>query len=407
MAGPQNQWYKQENLQSATDEYGHPININQITVTGTVNPNQVGTYPLTYSYTDGRGNTYTKTTEVDVVPSQATIVTKDETIIAGPQSHWSTQDTLTKATDENGQPISAIQVSVAGQVQPSTVGTYTITYSYTDGQGNVVTQPATVTVVASQAKIQSQDSTLVAGPKTKWSPEDNFVATQDENGQSISYGNHIGVHGGVNTGKPNIYSVTYSYHDSAGNIVSSTANVTVIASQGEITAKNSTVVAGPNTKWTPGDNFTGATDENGQPVDLSKVTVSGNVDTQTPGSYPVTYTYTDGSGNVFTQTVTITVAANVAPASNANQDSSTGMTTNSASQLVNQDLRRNLIGGTSNQGYEAGSQVNATSQTTSVLPQTGRHQAKSTSQKALEIGLISATFGLILLMKRNKKNGID
>nr|WP_256470367.1 bacterial Ig-like domain-containing protein [Fructobacillus americanaquae] len=167
------------------------------------------------------------------------------------------------------------------------------------------------------------------------------------------------------------------------------------------------MVAGPNTKWTPGDNFTGATDENGQPVDLSKVTVSGNVDTQTPGSYPVTYTYTDGSGNVFTQTVTITVAANVAPASNANQDSSTGMTTNSASQLVNQDLRRNLIGGTSNQGYEAGSQVNATSQTTSVLPQTGRHQAKSTSQKALEIGLISATFGLILLMKRNKKNGID
>ncbi|WP_338352201.1 bacterial Ig-like domain-containing protein, partial [Fructobacillus tropaeoli] len=309
VAGPQTQWYKQQNLKSATDENGHPVNINQITVSGTVNPHQAGTYPLTYSYTDDQGNTYTQPTEVIVAASQAGIQTKDETIVAGPQSRWSSYDNMVKATDEDGNPLSENQVTVTGQADPSKVGTYTITYSYTDGQGNSITQPATVKVVQTQASISATDSTLIAGPNTKWNPASNFAGAKDENGQSVSYGSQISTNSGVDTEKPNTYLVIYSYQDAAGNTVSSTAKITVLASQGGVAAKDSTLIAGPNTKWTAADNFTSATDENGQPVDLSKVTVDGKVDPTTPGTYPVTYSYTDVQGNPYSKKVTVAVLA--------------------------------------------------------------------------------------------------
>ncbi|WP_338347001.1 bacterial Ig-like domain-containing protein, partial [Fructobacillus tropaeoli] len=309
VAGPQTQWYKQDNLKSATDENGHPVNINQITVMGTVNPHQAGTYPLTYSYTDDQGNTYTQPMEVIVAASQAAITTSNETIVSGPQSRWSSYDNMVKAVDENGNPLSDNQVTVTGQANPSKVGTYTITYSYTDGQGNPITQPATVTVVQSQASISTTDSTLIAGPNTKWNPANNFAGAKDENGQSVSYGSQISTNSGVDTEKPNTYLVIYSYQDAAGNTVSSTAKITVVASQGGVAAKDSTLIAGPNTQWTAADNFSGATDEDGKPVDLSKVTVDGKVDPTTPGTYPVTYSYTDAQGNPYSKKITVTVVA--------------------------------------------------------------------------------------------------
>ncbi|CAK1249310.1 Uncharacterized conserved protein RhaS [Fructobacillus cardui] len=203
--------------------------------------------------------------------------------------------------DEYGNSIDTSQATASGSVNPQKPGTYSVTYSYTDGQGNSITQPATVKVVQTQASISTTDSTLIAGPNTKWNPASNFAAAKDKDGNPVSYSSQISTNSGVDTEKLNTYLVTYSYQDEAGNTVSSTAKITVVASQGGVAAKDSTLIAGPNTKWTAADNFTSATDENGNPVDLSKVTVDGSVDTTKPGSYPITYTYTDGEEHSFSE----------------------------------------------------------------------------------------------------------
>ena len=62
-----------------------------------------------------------------------------------------------------------------------------------------------------------------------------------------------------------------------------------ILSKAIITAHNSTIYAGDN--WNPIDNFDSALDHEGNPLDFSKITVTGTVNTSQPGVYPIVYRY--------------------------------------------------------------------------------------------------------------------
>ncbi|EAH0458381.1 DUF5011 domain-containing protein, partial [Listeria monocytogenes] len=52
---------------------------------------------------------------------------------------------------------------------------------------------------------------------------------------------------------------------------------------------DSTIYAGD--KWSPKDNFDQAKDKQGNAVPFADVTVTGSVDTKTPGTYEVSYVY--------------------------------------------------------------------------------------------------------------------
>ncbi|WP_338352265.1 bacterial Ig-like domain-containing protein, partial [Fructobacillus tropaeoli] len=419
IAGPDTKWTPADNFSGATDENGQPVDLSKVTVDGTVDTTKPGSYPITYTYTDGEGNTHSQKVTVTVNPSKGSLTAKDSTLIAGPDTKWTPADNFSGATDENGQPVDLSKVTVDGKVDPTTPGTYPVTYSYTDAQGNKQSQTATITVVASKDSITIKGGNLIAGPSTKWTPADSFSGATDANGQPIDL-TKITVTGHVDTTKPGTYPVTYSYTDETGNHYSKTVTITVTQSKGGITTKDSHITVAPNTNWSPADGFSGATDENGQPVGFSKIKVTGQVDTTKPGTYPVTYSYTDGSGNIYTQTVTVTVTSGNDTTSNTNQGSKTtpsssGQSTTQGSektpsnsgQSTTQKSETSSTIATPSQVNTSDSLVNATPKTTSVLPQTGKHQTRSMDLEALEIGMISATFGLILLMKRNKKNGID
>ena len=62
-----------------------------------------------------------------------------------------------------------------------------------------------------------------------------------------------------------------------------------ILSKATITAHNSTIYVGDN--WKPIDNFDSALDHDGNPLDFSKITVAGTVDTGRPGVYSIVYSY--------------------------------------------------------------------------------------------------------------------
>ncbi|KMK53844.1 Pesticidal crystal protein cry22Aa [Fructobacillus sp. EFB-N1] len=397
-------WKPADNVTAAKDEYGNPVDISKISVSGDVDTSKLGVYPVTYSYTDGQGKSFNVVANVTVEDNQTQLQAKNSTLIAGLKTTWQPSDNLQTGIDADGKPLSIDQVQVSGSVNPQKPGTYQVTYSYTDQQRHYHSTPATITVLASQGSINAADSTIVAGPTAQWSAKDNFLTATDEHGNSVDF-SQVQTSGTVDAKTPGVYPITYTYTDSQGTPFTKTINVTVVASKGGVAAKDTTLIAGPNTKWTPADNFSGATDATGQPVDFSKVTVTGNVDTTKPGTYPITYSYTDGSGNVYTQKVTVTVSGDDTSTSNTNQGS--GTTTSSNRHVTNQDSGTNTANVVPSQVNVSDYLVNATPKTPSVLPQTGKHQTRSNNLEALAIGMISATFGLILLMKRNKKNGID
>ncbi|MFN6738406.1 bacterial Ig-like domain-containing protein, partial [Enterococcus gallinarum] len=67
----------------------------------------------------------------------------------------------------------------------------------------------------------------------------------------------------------------------------SVATITVVSDQATVVAKDSTLYVGDS--WQAEDNFVSATDKDGKAVSIANVTVTGTVDTTTPGKYEVSY----------------------------------------------------------------------------------------------------------------------
>ncbi|WP_409541096.1 bacterial Ig-like domain-containing protein, partial [Enterococcus gallinarum] len=88
--------------------------------------------------------------------------------------------------------------------------------------------------------------------------------------------------GDVDTSKAGSYQVTYKN----GN-AESVATITVVSDQATVVAKDSTLYVGDS--WQAEDNFVSATDKDGKAVSIADVTVTGTVDTTTPGKYEVSY----------------------------------------------------------------------------------------------------------------------
>ncbi|WP_225435920.1 bacterial Ig-like domain-containing protein, partial [Lacticaseibacillus paracasei] len=302
-------------LATAKDQTDGDISKN-ITITdkGGFKPddtNAAGTYTIAYAVTNSSGNTSTATSTITVKADQTSTKAKDSTLVAGPDTKWNAADNFVSATDADGNGIDFKSVNVSGSVDPTKPGDYEVTYSYTDAGGNQVSAKATITVVSTKASIKAKDSTLVAGPDTKWNAADNFVSATDADGNGID-AKSVNVSGSVDPTKPGDYEVTYSYTDAGGNQVSAKATITVVSTKASIKAKDSTLVAGPDTKWNAVDNFVSATGADGTGIDFKSVNVSGSVDPTKPGDYEVTYSYTDAGGNQVSAKATITVVSSKA-----------------------------------------------------------------------------------------------
>src|SRR3989449_1741368 len=122
---------------------------SSIVVTGSVDASTVGDYTVSYSVTDGHGNTATASRLVHVVDTTApaiTLVGGTETV----ECHGSFSDLGATAADLcAGDLTSAIQVT--GSVNPNAVGVYTLSYSVSDASGNTATATRTVHVVDTTA----------------------------------------------------------------------------------------------------------------------------------------------------------------------------------------------------------------------------------------------------------------
>lgn len=204
-----------------------------------------------------------------------------------------------------------VVVTPVSTVNTAVVGTYTVTYTATDNAGNTSTEIRTVNVipdtVAPVITLNGSSSLDII----KNSSYTDAGATAVDNLDGVVA---VTSSGSVDTSVLGSYTITYSAVDAAGNtstpmtrtvnvIVDAVAPVIAITGASTITLfKGQTYVDAGAT----------ATDN----VDASvSVVVAGSVDTNTVGSYTITYSAVDSSGNLaspVTRTVNV-LADTIAP----------------------------------------------------------------------------------------------
>ncbi|MFA5764246.1 MAG: DUF5011 domain-containing protein, partial [archaeon] len=134
---------------TAMDNFDGDITAN-ISVLNFVNNMSVGTYSVIYSVSDAAGNTASSTRTVNVVAIADTIAPTITINGANPASvtvNHAYTDAGATATDNIDGDITA-NINVTSNVNTAVIGSYSVTYSVTDGAGNSTSTSRTVNVVS-------------------------------------------------------------------------------------------------------------------------------------------------------------------------------------------------------------------------------------------------------------------
>lgn len=123
---------------------------SSISVSGSVNPNVVGSYSLTYTVSDG-SHTTTATRTVNVVDTTPPVITLNGANPMTVECHTSFTDPGATASDDCA---GSFPATASGSVNVNVPGTYTITYNASDPSGNpAVSVTRTVVVVDTTAPV--------------------------------------------------------------------------------------------------------------------------------------------------------------------------------------------------------------------------------------------------------------
>jgi len=205
--------------------------------------------------------------------------------------------TTTDDKDDN------VSIDITGNVDVNTVGTYTITYTAKDKAGNESTVTRTIHVVlppdvTAPTLTLNGESTITLHQGTNYT-ELGATATDDKDANVT-----VNITGNVDVNTVGTYIITYTAIDSAGNSTSKERTVKIIDVTPPVITLNgeAKLTLEQNAVYTElGATAVDAVDGN------VTVTITGNVDTSTVGSYTVTYTAQDNSSNESNVTRTITI----------------------------------------------------------------------------------------------------
>ena len=291
---------------TASDNYDGDIS-SQIVVVNNVDVNTLGSYTVTYSVSDSSSNAASIVTRtVNVVDQTAPTITilgdNPATIEAG--STYT--DAGATATDNYNNDVTS-SITASSTVDSNTIGSYTVTYTVSDASGNQATAVRTVIVEDSTpptiALIGSNPVTVEAGSTYT---DAGATATDAYDGDLTS---SITTTSDVDVNTVGTYTVTYAVSDSSANSATASRTVNVV----DTTAPVITIIGANPVDVDLGATYSdaGATATDVHDGDLtSSITVSSNVDTNTAGTYTVTYTVSDAAGNQATETRTVNVIDN-------------------------------------------------------------------------------------------------
>jgi hypothetical protein len=214
----------------------------------------------------------------------------------------------------------AITVSSSGTVDTTTVGSYQITYVATDASGNIATAFRTVNVVDTTAPVVTVTGSATVTHEFNEPYTDAGATARDASGADDNT-LPVVTTSTVDVAVVGTYTVTYTATDASGNVGTATRTVNVVDTTAPVvtvTGSATVTVEAGETYNDPGATARDASgaDNNTLPVVASGPAYNpnyGTVDTDEVGTFVVTYTATDASGNVGTATRTVNVVDTTAP----------------------------------------------------------------------------------------------
>lgn len=293
------------------------VGAGAVQISGTVNTNTIGAYTVTYNVSDNAGNlacTLTRTVNVvaapDNTPPTVTLVGADTIFVdlcgyyneLGATATDNVDGNITANVTNNGN-----LVPFGTLLTPGTAGTYTITYSVTDGAGNTGTIDRTVIIQDGGPTI-----TIAGGNSVTLEVCDPFtipVATAFDNCDGFV---SVTTSGTVNTQASGTYLVVYTATDGNSNTTSDTLTVVVNPDQ----TPPVVTLTGSSTVYvylgeTYNDQLPTATDCSGILSNTSNASSVVNVTAR--GTYTITYTVTDSNNLSTTVTRTVIVGSEPDP----------------------------------------------------------------------------------------------
>jgi len=278
-----------------------------------INSSALGTYTITYDVTDSSGNAAaTVTRTVKVVDTTLPVITVMGTNPIDISFGNAYTDAGATALDNYDGNITA-SITAINPVNTSALGTYTITYNVNDSSGNAAAQiTRTVNVVDTAIPIITMlgTSPITVALGSVYT-DAGATALDDVDGDITA---SIITASNVDTNTIGNYSVTYNVTDSSGNPA---AKVTRIVEVLDLTPPVITLLGSDPVTAEAGMPYVdaGATALDNVDGDITaSIIIVNPVDTNTLGTYTITYDVSDSTGNDATPvTRTVNVVDTTAP----------------------------------------------------------------------------------------------
>lgn len=209
----------------------------------------------------------------------------------------------------------SVTVTTSGTVNTNISGTYTINYSASDASGN--TSTATRTVIVGPAPDTTPPVITLNGSSViniiVGSTYNDAGATALDNVDGVVAVNSTGT---VNTNVIGVYTITYTAVDAAGNSSSRNRTINVTATPLDTVPPVISINGASSINLEVGTNYVEAGATATDNVDgIIPVVITGTVNINVVGTYMVTYTAIDSSGNstIVTRVVNIIASVTQAP----------------------------------------------------------------------------------------------
>ena len=292
---------------TATDNYDPSVNV---VVTHDINKDVVGNYTITFTATDANGNVQTATKAFTVVDTTKPVITIDNNNVYSMEVHGTKPTFNATATDNYD---SNVTVVVTDNINVDVVGTYTVTFTATDANGNVQTATKEFSVVDTTKPVISIDVNNVYEMEVHGTIP-TFAATATDNYDATV---NVVITHDINKDVTGTYTVTFTATDAHNNKQVETKSFEVKDTiKPEITLDVNNVYSMEVHGTKPTFNAT-ATDNYDANV---TVVVTDDIDVDVVGTYTVTFTATDAHNNTETVTKPFTVVDTTKPVITLNGD---------------------------------------------------------------------------------------
>lgn len=295
-----------------------------VVTTNNVDTATLGVYSYTYSVTDTSGNTSTSTRTVNVVDALPVDTTAPVITMLGANPTYvivgtTYVDAGVTALDDVDQVLTG-SIVVTSNVVTSTIGSYTVSYDVSDSAGNVATTlTRVVNVVASIPVDTTAPVITITGANPIYvllnsTYVDPGATALDDVDQVLT----VTTNSNVDTSVLGVYTVTYDVSDTAGNASTATRTVNVVATlPADTTAPVITLTGGATITVAQGTTFVEpgftATDDIDGLLPNANISVLSTVNMMVVGTYSISYSATDTSGNTGVLTRTVNVTDQTAP----------------------------------------------------------------------------------------------